>query len=132
MWWLAWWRWEEWRVPPPGYTTEGGDLWTTFETRRETVSWPVARSVLVSCLPLAHSRVSNTEAALPALMGVRGVTIDMAAEALEKARRPGSRIELEAPLGRRGGMTRLHLEVSGEQRDGLLRVLRGAETPSPS
>jgi hypothetical protein len=118
----------DWGDPMPrrDETIQGGDFWLTSETRSETVSWPVAKSRLVSSVPVARTRVSQSEAALPALMGVRGVTTKMAAQALEKARTPSSVIQMEVPFGRKGGMTQLHLEVSNDQHDALMRVLSGA------
>jgi hypothetical protein len=114
-------------VPPLDEASDGRHPWRSFKTRSETVSWPVAKSRLVSSVPLAQTRVSQSEAALPALMGVRGITPKMATMALEKARAPGARVRLEVPLARNGGMMQLHLEVSSEQRDTVMRLLSGAE-----
>ena len=128
IWWVALFWLDWWPIAPPDRTTEGGDLWLTYKTRSETVSWPVAKSRLASSVTAAHTLVSQSEAALPALMGVRGITTNMAAQALEKARTPTSMIRLEVPLGRRGSMTQLYLEVSSEQRDTVMRVLSGYES----
>jgi hypothetical protein len=112
-------------MPPVDDSDAVGDIWLDYKTRSETVSWPVAKSIFVSSGPVAHRRVSQSEAALPALMGIRGVTVKTATQALEKARTSYSRVELEVPIGPRGRMAQLHLEVAGEQLEGVTRVLRG-------
>jgi hypothetical protein len=123
--WVFWWEW--WIWPLSSRNEDMGDIWLTYKTRAQTVSWSVAESRLVSSLPLAQTRVSQSEAALPALMGVRRITLKTATEALEKARKPSDRVQLEVPLGRKGGMMQLYLEVSDEHRDAVIRVLSGAE-----
>jgi hypothetical protein len=121
------------RTPPIDNNPDCGDIWLTHKTRRETVSWPVAKSRLISALPLAHTSVSQGEAALPVLMGVRRISLEAAKQALEKAQASGIRIQMEVPLGRKGGLTQLHLDVSSEQRDMVMRVLSGSasEVVSP-
>jgi hypothetical protein len=127
IWGLAWravWGWVfgTWET----WDTAGGDRWYEGKTRLETVSWPVAKSRMVLSAPVAQTRPSYSDATLPARMGVRGVPVDKAMQALEKALTSASYIQLEVPLGRRGGMTQLYLEVAGEQLDTVRRVLSGA------
>jgi hypothetical protein len=81
-----------------GETADGRFVWLTTKTRPETVSWPVAQSRLVLNVPVANTRISKDGAGV---------------------------IQLEVPLGPKGRMAQLHLEVTNDKHDALMGVLSG-------
>jgi hypothetical protein len=118
----------DWVPVPPSSGDEVGDVWTTFKTRPETLSWKACKSRLVSAGPTAHTLVSDADATLPTRMGVPRVNTDLARQALEKSRTSTSRIQVEIRAGRGRGMTQLYLEVPVERQDITLRALSGSAT----
>jgi hypothetical protein len=130
---LAWWGdWWPLGWPTIGKKDEIGDLWRTYKTRRETVSWPAVHGKIVSEVAIAGPRYSRSEKVLPGKFLARGVSAKAAQEAFERSRAGYGRLLLEVPLGRKARMTALHLEVAAAQREQILAVLRGTAGAVPA